>query len=137
MTAPRYPLSETAPEALRSHSGAGLADLTVDTVLAGRVGVEDARIAPETLRSQAAIARDAGRATLAANLERAAEMVGLSDARILEIYELLRPGRAASAEVLLQVAAQLRSDHAAPRLADFVEEAAAAYARRGLYQTRY
>lgn len=137
MTAPTYPLSETQAERLRSRTGRRLAELTVDAALAGTIGLDDARISAETLRAQADIARVEGRDTLAANLERAAEMVGLSDGEILEFYEMLRPGRVRSAEVLLQLAARLRERHAAPRLAAFVEEAAAAYARRGLYQTRY
>lgn len=137
MTNPRYPLSDTAADTLRSQNGHRLGDLTVEAVLADDVRIEDARIAPETLRAQAAIARDAGRASLAENLERSAEMVALTDQEILQIYDLLRPGRAASADSLREVAARLREQHAAHRLAAFIEEAADAYARRGLFQTRY
>lgn len=137
MTTPHYPLSDHATDSLRSLSGRRLGDLTVDAVLADEVSIEDGRIAPETLRAQASIARDAGRASMAENFERAAEMVALTDQEILQIYELLRPGRAASADSLREVAARLREQHSAHRLAVFIEEAADAYVRRGLFQTRY
>ena len=43
---------------------------------------------------QAEIARAAGRPTLARNFERAAELVDVPQDVILQLYELLRPGRA-------------------------------------------
>jgi propanediol dehydratase small subunit len=55
----------------------------------------------------------------------------------MRIYELLRPGRAKRREQLLTVADELRKVHGTPRLADFVEEAAEIYGRRGLYVGRY
>jgi propanediol dehydratase small subunit len=64
-------------------------------------------------------------------------MTALPQDVIMRIYELLRPGRAKRREQLLTVADELRKVHGTPRLADFVEEAAEIYGRRGLYVGRY
>ena len=95
------------------------------------------RITPAALRQQAAIARAAGRPTLAQNFERAAEMVAIPQETVMQAYELLRPGRAKSKAELLEMAAGLRRDHGAERLAAFLEEAAAVYEKRGLFTYRY
>jgi propanediol dehydratase small subunit len=89
------------------------------------------------LRQQAAIARAAGRATLALNFERAAEMVNMPQELILSIYEKLRPGRVKDKMALLALAAELRRDHGAEGLAIFIEEAADVYERRGMFSFRF
>jgi propanediol dehydratase small subunit len=132
-----YPLAETCPEKVRGPRGRALDEITLDAVMAGEVTMEDLRITPEALRNQAQIARAAGRATLAENFERAAELVSVPQDVIMDTYELLRPGRARSRQDLLERAELLRSVHAAPGIAAFVEEAAAAYERRGLFTFRY
>ncbi len=132
-----YPLAEKRPELVRGARGKGLDEVTVEAVLAGDLGLEDLAITPEALRRQAAIARAAGRATLAQNFERAAEMVGLPQELILSVYEKLRPGRVRDKAALLAIAADLRRDHGAERLAAFVEEAAEVYERRGLFAFRF
>jgi propanediol dehydratase small subunit len=132
-----YPLAETCPGEVRGPRGLNLDELTLDRVMAGDVTMEDFRITPASLQRQAEIARAAGRPTLAVNLERAAEMTVLSQDVIMQVYELLRPGRAKNKDHLLAVAKMLREAHGTPRLADFVEEAAEVYARRGLYVERY
>ena len=76
------------------------------------------------------MARAAGRRQLADNLERAAELVGVPDDQLLEIYTALRPGRSTAAE--LEAWARRLDDWAAPQTAAFVREAAVAYAARGL-----
>ena len=106
-------------------------------MLAGDVTMEDLRITPDALRAQADIARDAGRPTLALNFERAAELVDVPQDFIMQVYELLRPGRARSRQQLLDAAATLRRDHGAERMAAFVEEAAQAYEDRGLFTYRF
>jgi propanediol dehydratase small subunit len=55
----------------------------------------------------------------------------------MQVYELLRPGRARSRQQLLDAAAALRRDHGAERMAAFVEEAAHAYEDRGLFTYRF
>lgn len=132
-----YPLAEQRPDLVRSHGGRSLDDLTMDAVMDGDVTLEDLRITPDALRMQAEIARAAGRATLAANFERAAEMTALPQATVMQVYEKLRPGRAASKQELLDIAAALRDDYGAVLLAAMVEEAADVYERRGLFRFRF
>ena len=64
-------------------------------------------------------------------------MVDVPQDFIMQIYELLRPGRAKGKDELMTAAKSLRETHGTPRLADFVEEAAKVYSRRGLYVERY
>ena len=64
-------------------------------------------------------------------------MTRLSQEDVMEIYELLRPGRTTSKDSLLDVAQRLRNKQDAPLLADFVEEAARFYEKRGLFRKRY
>ena len=64
-------------------------------------------------------------------------MAQLPQDEVMAVYELLRPGRAASKDSLLDVAQRLRDELDAPLLADFVEEAARFYEKRGLFRKRY
>lgn len=132
-----YPLAERRPELVRGNRGKGLDELTMEEVLSGAVGMEDLRITPDALLQQAEIARDANRATLAGNFERASEMALLPQDLVMEIYELLRPGRARDKAALDAAAARLRDEFGAGRLAQFVEEAAHVYERRGLFAFRF
>jgi propanediol dehydratase small subunit len=127
-----FPLAETAPGRIRGARGKALEDLTLDAVMRGAVTIEDLRITPEALLAQAEIARDAGRAALAQNFERAAEMVHVPQDLIMETYEMLRPGRVKDAAVLRDRAALLRREYGAERLAVFLETAARHYHRRGM-----
>jgi glycerol dehydratase small subunit/propanediol dehydratase small subunit len=132
-----YPLAETQPESVIGPRGKRLSDVTLDAVLDGSVTMEDLRITPEALLAQAEIARDSGRPTLAENFERAAELVNVPQDVIMQVYELLRPGRAKTKQQLLDAARMLREEHAATRMAAFVEEAAATYDERGLFTFRF
>jgi propanediol dehydratase small subunit len=137
LTASDYPIAENRPDAVIGHRGKPLSSLTMEAVLNGDVTMEDLRITPQALEQQAQISKSAGRSTLAGNFERAAEMTRLSQEEVMAIYELLRPGRAASKDSLLDVAQRLRDEQDAPLLADFVEEAARFYEKRGLFRKRY
>ena len=137
LTAKDYPIAENRPEEVTGSRGKPLSDLTLDAVIDGRVEMEDLRITPRALVQQAQIAGSVGRGALAGNLERAAEMTRLSQEDVMEIYELLRPGRTISKDSLLDVAQRLRNKQDAPLLADFVEEAARFYEKRGLFRKRY
>ena len=117
--------------------GKSLADITLDAVMAGEVTMEDLRITPQALQTQAEIARDAGRPTLALNFERGAELVEVPQDFIMQVYEMLRPGRAKSKEELLEAAATLRDTYKAERIARFIEEAAETYEARGLFTFRF
>lgn len=132
-----YPLAEKRPELVRGNRGKSLDEITLEAVLNGKVDLEDLRITPVALRQQAAIARAAGRPTLAGNFERAAELTRIPQDVIMRAYELLRPGRAGSKEDLLVMARELRATHAAELIAAFIEEAADVYERRGLFNRRF
>jgi propanediol dehydratase small subunit len=132
-----YPVSEKAPERAISASGMPQDDLTLEAVMSGRVGAADIRISAEVLRLQAEIARAAGRDRLAANFERAAELVDVPQDIILETYEMMRPGRLSDASRLAERAAMLRRDYGAHSIAALIEEAIAVYERRNLFRRRY
>jgi len=132
-----YPLAEKRPGLVKGARGKALDEITLDTVVAGDIDMEDLRITPDALLAQAEIARAARRPTLAANFERAAEMVKVPQATIMEVYELLRPGRARDKNALLSAARRLRGEFGAETLAAFLEEAAEVYERRGLFRFRY
>ena len=70
---------------------------------------------------------------LAANLVRAAELTEVPDEELLEIYELLRPGRS-TYEELLSTADNLELKYAASETAAYVRGAAAEYRRRNLFR---
>ncbi|TXH33564.1 MAG: glycerol dehydratase [Rhodospirillaceae bacterium] len=132
-----YPLAEKRPDLVVSARQKDLADLTLEAVEAGAVALEDFRITPRALRLQAEIAEAAGRPTLAKNFERAAELVEVPQGTLLQTYELLRPGRAKSKSELLDAARLLRERYGAAIMADFVEQAAEVYERRGLFTYRF
>jgi propanediol dehydratase small subunit len=132
-----YPTAEKCPDQVRGQRGKSLEALTLEAAMSGEIEMADLRITPGSLLRQAQIARSVGRAALAENLERAAEMTAMPQEKIMQIYELLRPGRARDPEALSTAAAELRSEWGAPALAAFVEEAAEVYARRGLFRVRY
>jgi propanediol dehydratase small subunit len=125
-----YPLGERRPELVTTPAGTPLAEVTLEGLRTGRVSPDELRATPETLLRQAAVARAAGRAQLAENLERSAELASLPEDEVLAVYTALRPRRATAAE--LEVIAQHLADVAAPRCAAFVREATIAMAERGL-----
>ena len=132
-----YPVGEKQPDRVRTRNGHPLSDLTLDNVLAGHVDASDFGITAEGLRLQAAIAEQAGRPNLAQNLRRGAELVEVPDNVLLNIYELLRPGRVQSANDLRNMANQLRDTYGAKETASLLEEAALVYERRGIFQRRF
>jgi len=132
-----YPLSENHPDELRAANGFCLNDLTMENILSGKVTMADIQIAPETLDRQAEIAAAANRQPLADNFRRAAEMTRLPNGLIMEIYEMLRPGRATDRSELDSCAKRLRTEFAAEQLARFLEEAAEIYTRHGVFSKRF
>jgi propanediol dehydratase small subunit len=126
-----YPLGVNRAELLYTSTGKNIAELTMANVMGGMITPEDLRIAPETLRLQAQIAERVARPQLGANLRRAAEMTAISDTRVLEIYNALRP-RAATKEELLKIADELETTYAAMLLSSLVREAAQVYEDRDL-----
>jgi propanediol dehydratase small subunit len=137
LTIEDYPLSERRPELIRGQRGKRLDEVTLAGLMKGEVQMEDLRITKEALLFQADIARAAGRVTLAQNFDRASELVDIPQKYIMEVYELLRPGRAKTKRDLLDAAHTLRSVYGASRMAAFLEEAAEVYDRRGLFTYRF
>lgn len=126
-----YPLMDHAADDLHAISGRPLDAITLAAAEAGELEIADLQISAESLRTQAAIARDAGYPQLAANLTRAAELTAVPNAEVLKMYELLRPGRSSYAE-LQALAERLVRSHNAPENAALVREAAEVYLARGL-----
>lgn len=137
MTSPKSNAIPENGKDIRAASGRPLSELTLAAVLEGKIVAEDIGISRETLLRQAQIAEAADRASLAHNLERASELVGVPEDLIIETYEMLRPGRVTDPNVLLAQAERLRRDYGAERIADFIIEAAEVYRRRNLFRRRY
>ncbi|WP_254546596.1 diol dehydratase small subunit [Halomarina pelagica] len=126
-----YPLAET-PDDVATPEGVTLSEITLDAVADGSVEGDDIRITPETLEKQAQIAEASGRPQVARNFRRAAELSTVPDARILEIYNALRPSGAEKDE-LLAIAEELESEYGATINAAHVREAVDIYEKRGLF----
>jgi propanediol dehydratase small subunit len=130
MTYKDYPLATKSPDKLKSASGKKFSDITLDNVLNGSVGPMDVRIAPETLEMQAQVAESVNRKSFAGNLRRAKELIPVPDARLLEMYNALRPYHSTKAE-LIAIAEELEGKYNAKVSAALVREAASVYEARG------
>ncbi|MBB2993605.1 propanediol dehydratase small subunit [Mycolicibacterium iranicum] len=109
---------------------AGRADITVGNAVDGKLGLGDLRMDPAVLAHQAVLAEEGGNPQLAENFLRAAELAIIDDEQVMALYEALRPHRSTAAEL-----EELRTSlvaNGASRCAALVEQAADAYARRGL-----
>jgi propanediol dehydratase small subunit len=125
-----YPLGEKRTNTLRTPTGKGINEITLEAVLNGNITGADVRITPETLEAQAQIAESIGRGVFANNLRRAAELIAIPDARLLEMYNALRPYKSTKAE-LMALANELKTQYKAHQTATLVEEAAQVYEARG------
>jgi propanediol dehydratase small subunit len=126
-----YPIGTQRPDLVRTPGGLALDELTLDALRCGRLDASEMRATAQTLELQAQVALAAGRSQLAANLERAAELTGVPDEVVLEVYTALRPHRS-TADELESWAERLESDFGAAKTAAFVREAGAVYAKRNL-----
>ncbi|MCW3777547.1 diol dehydratase small subunit [Levilactobacillus namurensis] len=124
-----YPLYSKHPELVRSPSGKALKDITLDNVINNNIKSNDLRITPDTLRLQGEVASDAGRDAIQRNFKRAAELTSIPDARLLEMYNALRPYRSTKAE-LLAISSELKDKYNAPVNAGWFAEAADYYESR-------
>ena len=127
----RYPLGEHERERIVSRTGKKLADITLDEVLKGHISSDDIKIAPETLKAQGQVAKEAGNGPMEKNFERAAELTRVPDDIILKMYNKLRPNRSTRQE-LEQMAQELQNTYQAPNCAQLVREAAEVYEKRGI-----
>ncbi|CAH0345186.1 diol dehydratase small subunit [Bacillus sp. CECT 9360] len=130
LTRENYPLGSKSPDLLFTPTQKSYKDLTLDAALKGEVTAADLRISPKTLEMHADISESLGRTQLAKNFRRAAEMISISDARILEIYNALRPNRSTKEELLV-IADELETKYGAIENAGLIREAADVYERRG------
>lgn len=125
-----YPLGQKRKDLIKTKTGKKLEDITIEEVLNGNVTPEDIKITPEVLLYQAEIAESVGRNQFATNLRRAAELTLVPDARVLEIYNALRPYRSTKQE-LIDIADELENKYNAKMNANLVREAAEIYEKRG------
>ena len=102
----------------------------VEAMREGRLRWEDLRATRRTLRAQAALRRPRAACRLPTILPGLRSFPPSPPETILEIYTALRPHRSTNAE--LEGWAARLDDAGAPLTADFVREAAAVYAKRGL-----
>lgn len=128
-----YPLGSRRPDLVSTPRGTPLADLTLPGLCEGRFDPTELRATAETLRRQSEVARAAGRAALADNLIRAAELAALPDDILLEVYTALRPHRSTAAE-LDAWADRLETEFGAASTAAFARGAREAYGERGLLE---
>jgi propanediol dehydratase small subunit len=131
MSEKKYPLAEHEVEQLSAANERPFSAVTLDAAVAGELTPEDLRVHADTLRAQAEIAQRAGYPQLASNLLRAAELTVVPNEELLQMYDLLRPGRA-SYDTLMKLAQLLERAYQAAETARFVREAANVYQARGL-----
>ncbi len=123
VTSADYPIADKKPELIKTQTGIDFKDLSYDKVIDGTLKAEDMRIRPETLELQAQVADSVGRTAFGGNLRRAAELIAVPDARLLEIYNALRPYQSTKDE-LEAIAVELEDQYNAPISAQLVREAA-------------
>lgn len=121
-----YPIAQKHPEWIKTKTGKTMSDITLENVMNGNLTPDDLKITPEILKAQGEIATSAGRKSISRNFDRAAELTALPDARVLEMYNALRPYRSSKAE-LLAIADELENQYNAKISAEFVREAAEHY----------
>jgi len=126
-----FPIGTKRPDLIRTPGGLRLDEVSLDALRSGRLEARELRATAETLRLQSDVALAAGRPQLAANLGRAAELTGVPDDTILELYTALRPHRS-TADELERWAERLEEELDAPVTAALVREAKVVYAERNL-----
>jgi propanediol dehydratase small subunit len=131
LTRADYPLGQKRADLIYTPTQKSYEELTLDAAIKGEISSSDLRISPETLRMHAEISESLQREQLGQNFRRAAELIKISDERILEIYNALRPNRSTKEE-LLAIADELENEYEAVENAKLVLEAAEVYERRGI-----
>jgi len=128
-----YPLYEKHYDDIRTATGKSLNEFTLEAVLSGKIEPADCRISPETLERHAQIEESSGNFQIAAELRRSAEMTRLPDAKIMEIYNLLRP-RMSDKEKLHEICEELKTKYGAFKCAEFIEDAIYVYEKRKMFR---
>ena len=126
-----YPMLDKHRDEIRTPTGKGLTDLTLEKVLDGSVNIKDIRISSDMLHAQAQIAASAGKPQIGENLKRAAEMTQIPDDELIKMYDMLRPNRSTKQQ-LVELAQKLEQQYQATICAQLVREATEVYERRGI-----
>ncbi|MDD3339583.1 MAG: diol dehydratase small subunit [Lachnospiraceae bacterium] len=127
----RYPLGQYEADSITSKTGKKLDQLTMDEVLKGNVTADDIKISKEMLGRQGEVCMDNDNPAMAANMQRASELVDVPDEVILNMYNKMRPNRSTKAELVF-MAQELLEKYHAPHCAKLVLEAADIYEKRGI-----
>jgi propanediol dehydratase small subunit len=126
-----YPLASRRPDLVRTLTGKGFQDITLENVVSRKIEAQEIRIRPETLELQAQVAEKHRKPQLALNFRRAAELTRIPDEEVLKIYNALRPGRSTKEDLLI-MAKDLEKRYQAKINAAFIREAVKVYEKRGL-----
>ncbi|QZN93113.1 diol dehydratase small subunit [Limosilactobacillus panis] len=124
-----YPLYGKHRNLVKTPTGKNLDDINLNSIKNDQIKGDEMRITPEALKMQGEIAASAGRPAIQKNFQRAAELTKVPDARLLQMYNALRPYRS-SKQDLLDIADELRNKYNAPICAAWFEEAAKYYESR-------
>ncbi|MCR1843311.1 diol dehydratase small subunit [Murimonas intestini] len=127
----RYPLGANEADSITSRTGKKLSEITLDEIKKGNIHPDDIKISKEMLSKQGEVARQNDNPAMAANFQRASELVDVPDDVILEMYNKLRPNRSTKLE-LVQMAQELLDKYGAVNCARLVMEAAEIYEKRGI-----
>jgi propanediol dehydratase small subunit len=130
-----YPLASKRPDLVRTPTGKGFQEITLQNVVSGKIDPQEIRIGPETLELQAQVAEKHGMSQLALNFRRAAELTRIPDEEVLKTYNALRPVRSTK-EDLLVMAKELEKKYQAKINAAFIREAVKVYEKRGLLRKK-
>ncbi len=122
----KYPLGKYHSQHIQTSTNVLLSEITLDSLINGKISSNDIRISRKTLLIQAEIAEENGFHQLAGNFQKAAELVHIPDEQILDIYNALRPKRSTYKE-LMSLAADIEEQHSAPEVAKLIRDAANAY----------
>ena len=131
VTAADYPILQKHPDWVKTPDGRPVASIELSSVQRGEVENRDIRISREMLLMQAQVAESAGKPQVAENFRRAAEMTGVPDDLVIQMYDKLRPNRS-SYDELCGMAVTLEREYDAGRCAGLVREAAEIYRKRGI-----
>lgn len=126
-----YPMLQKHGADIKTPTGRGMGDITLENVLKNNVSIQDVRISGEMLHAQAQIAESAGKKQLGQNLRRAAELTQVPDGTIIKMYDMLRPHRSTKAQ-MEELAQTLLQKYHASMCAQLVREAAEIYEKRNI-----
>ena len=127
----RYPLGQYEADSITSRTGKKLSEITLDEVKKGNITADDIKISKEMLRRQGEVASENDNPAMAANFQRASELVDVPDEVILQMYNKLRPNRSTKLE-LVQMAQELLEKYGAVHCAKLVMEAVEIYEKGGI-----